>query len=599
MSAVATLLRMRGTMLRRALRENPAPMVAALAGLLAAAWLIRYAVHGDRHTLGILVEAWVLGWIVLPLLLGGVRGRLRPAQLRLEPITTGPMTAGLLASSALGIGPAVSLVALAALPVHAAVEHGAGPAVVAAAGAALLWLLGLTGSAVAVEAVGRAAGPTGAVVTGLFTGTVMGVSGSIWAVAPWIGLLLITGPPPATIGTLERLPGDWPLAAATAGPVTATLLLVALAALVGGCVAAYTLLVRRAMTAGTPFSPHRAGVSPRGSSAVRGPIRAVTLRELLSWVRHPLRLQYLTFAVVYGLLLGMLPLLAHVTLLAPWAGPLAVLWASAMAASLVGLDGTALWIPLLSPGGETAETRGRALAWLIPAAPIGILLTLAGILVAPGVDPLPALAVLPAALLAGASTPVWVGLLRVRPIRDARHPTAADNPTDIVSMLLALAGPLLAAAPAFALAVWGPDGWRLLAPVAGIVAGAVIGRGALWLADDRLARRAAEILAAAGDRSAPAAPAVPLTWDADWYRENKATAWALVLLMAGWIPVLPQGLLVLILNVHGGWIVAGHFAGGVRTGVALGMVALGAGMLLAGLVLWGRRPLGLPERTIA
>ncbi|BCY07715.1 hypothetical protein [Actinoplanes sp. L3-i22] len=591
MSAVPTLARMRWTMLRRALRENPAPMVAALAGLLAAGWLLRYAVTGDRHTLTILTGAWVLGWIVLPLLLGGTRGRLRPAQLRLEPITAAPMTIGLLAASALGIGPAVSLLALAALPVHAAVEHGPGAAAVAALGAVLLWLLGLTGSAVAVEAVGRAAGPVGAVLTGLFTGAVMGVSGSVWAVAPWIGLLLITGPPPATFAALERIPSDWPLAAATATPLVATALLLGLALLVGGGVAAYALLVRRVITAGAPFSPRRPATNRARFSATPGPIRAVTVRELLSWVRHPLRLQYLTFAVVYGLLLGLLPLLAHVTLLAPWAGPLAVLWAAGMAASLVGLDGTALWMPLLTPGGTGAETRGRALAWLLLALPIGVLLTVAGILVAPGVDPLPALAVLPAVLGAGASTPVWVALLRVRPVRDVRHPTAADNPTDIISVLLAMTGPLLAAAPAFALAVWGPGGLRWLAPIVGLVTGVAVGRGALWLADDRLARRGTEILAAAGDRSAPPPPAVPLTWDPGWYRENRSTAWALVLLTAGWIPVLPQGLLVLVLGAHGGWIAASHLGGDARTGVALGMVALGAAMLLTGLVLWGRRPL--------
>ncbi|WIM98939.1 hypothetical protein ACTOB_002561 [Actinoplanes oblitus] len=674
-AAVATLVRMRATMLRRALRENPAPLVAAVAGLLAAAWLIRYAVRGDPHTLTVFGGAWVLGWIVLPLLLGGTRGRLRPTQLRLEPITAGPMTAGLLAAAAVGIGPAVSLVALSSLPVHAAVRHGAGPAAIAAAGALLLWLIGLAGSAVAVEAVGRAAGPVGAVLTGTFTGVVMGVSGSVWAVAPWIGRLLETGPPPGAVAVLERLPSDWPLAAATASPGVAAGRLIGLAVLAGALVGGYAVQVRRVLAAGTPFRRrggggsavvHSGGVSTEGAadggntghtvlrgrpqggrvtpdavtagpitpdavtpdavttgpatpdavtagpvtpgpqkrrltparptrrtasnSTIPGPLRAVTVRELISWVRHPLRLQYLTFAVVYGLLLALLPLAAHVTLLAPWAGALAVLWASAMAASLVGLDGTALWIPLLAPGGETAETRGRALAWLVLALPIGGLLTVAGLLIAPDVDPLPVLAVLPALLAAGASTPVWVGVLRVKPVLDARHPTAADNPTDIVSVLLALAGPLVAAAPAFALVVWGPDGLRWLGPVVGLVAGVAVGRGALWLADDRLARRGTEVLAAAGDRSAPPAPAVPLTWDPQWYRENRATAWALLLLTAGWLPVLPQGLLVLVLDAHGGWIVASHLAGGARTGVALGMVALGAGMLLAGLVLWGRRP---------
>jgi ABC-2 type transport system permease protein len=89
---------------------------------------------------------------------------------------------------------------------------------------------------------------------------------------------------------------------------------------------------------------------------------------------------------------------------------------------------------------------------------------------------------------------------------------------------------------------------------------------------------------------------IPLTWDVEWYRENKATAWALGLLSVGWIPVIPQGVMVLAFGIDGGWIVASHLEGGARTAVGMGMVALGGAMLLAGLVLWGRRPLIIPRR---
>ncbi|NJC12628.1 hypothetical protein F4558_002454 [Micromonospora profundi] len=34
-----------------------------------------------------------------------------------------------------------------------------------------------------------------------------------------------------------------------------------------------------------------------------------------------------------------------------------------------------------------------------------------------------------------------------------------------------------------------------------------------------------------------------MRWDAEWYRENKATAWAVALLTVGWIPVVPQGVM--------------------------------------------------------
>jgi ABC-2 type transport system permease protein len=183
-----------------------------------------------------------------------------------------------------------------------------------------------------------------------------------------------------------------------------------------------------------------------------------------------------------------------------------------------------------------------------------------------------------------------VSLLRVRPVADPQHPTSADNPTDIVSVLVATGGGLLAAAPVITLAIWGPPWAAPLLPLVGLLCGAALCWGGVWLADDRLARRGTEVLAAAGQRSRPPETVIPLTWDADWYRENKATAWALGLLSVGWIPVIPQGVMVLAFGIDGGWIVASHLDGNARTAVALGLIGVGGAMLLAGLVLWGRRP---------
>ncbi|MFF5180622.1 hypothetical protein ACFY2Q_21560 [Micromonospora sp. NPDC000316] len=610
---MAVPARMRAAMLRRSLREHPGPVVAGLVGLLAAAWLIRYALHGDRHTLALLVGAWVLGWIVLPLLLGGGRGRVRPVHLRLEPIGGAPAAIGLLAASAIGIGPAVSLVALTALPVHAA-RYGPVPVLVTACGAVLLWLLGLIGSAIALEIVGHAGGPAGALLTGIVTGTAMGVAGSLWAVFPWVSVLLIEAPDDV-VRVVGYVPSDWPFAAVAEAPDRGALLMAALAGIVVLCVAAYIVLVRRAINAGVPFRPRGTTAVPRSGAPDRDPrgpseasrggdgrerrgwpgwmppaVRAVAGREVRAWMRHPLRLQYLAFAVVYGALLAGLPLLSDVELLLPWAGSLAVLGAAAMSAGLVGLDGTALWLPFTTPDGERAEVRGRVVAWLALVTPIGVLLTAAGIVLAPQVDALAALSVLPALLGAGASVPVWVSLLRVRPVADPRHPTSADNPTDIVSVLVATAGGLLAAAPVLALVIWGPPGVAPLLPLVGLLSGAVALWGGLRLADDRLVRRGTEVLAAAGQRSRPPETVIPLKWDAEWYRENKATAWALVLLTVGWIPVIPQGVMPLAFGIDGGWIVAGHLEGSAHTAVGLGMVAVGVAMLLTGLVLWDRRP---------
>ncbi|MEU4160249.1 hypothetical protein [Actinoplanes sp. NPDC026670] len=629
MTAVGTPARMRATMFQRSLREHPGPIVAAIAGLLTASWLIKFGWYGNPHTLSILAGTWVLGWIVLPLMLGGGRGRVRPSHLRLEPVGSLSAAAGLLLASAVGIGPLVSLIALASLPVHAS-RYGVRAVLVAGFGALLLWLIGLIGSAFALESIGHAGGPVGAVLTGVFTGTVMGVLGSVWAVAPWITALL-DGAPAGVVRWLPWFPGSWPLSAATGSAARAVWMIAGLAGLVLMFALGYLLLVRRALVAGSSWRPRRSPGSappspapvasssptpaasatspafspaaPRaasaGSAAGRGPswgwwgpgpVWAVAGRELRTWVRHPLRVQYLAFAVVYGALLAALPMIASVDVLVPWAGVFAALWAAAMSAGLVGLDGTALWIPFTTPGGERAEVRGRAAAWLVLVTPIALVLTVAGILLAPGVDPLPALAVLPAVLGAGATVPVWVSLLRVRPVPDPRHPTSADNPTDIISVLVASGAGLIAAAAPMSMIIWGPESLRWLAPLLGLAAGAAAWAGGAWLADDRLATRSAEVLTAAGQRTRPPETPIPLTWDADWYRANRATAWALILLTVGWIPVVPQGLMVLIFNISGGWIAASHFTGDTRTGTAVAMVALGGALLLTGLVLWGRRP---------
>ncbi|BBH70944.1 hypothetical protein ACTI_76290 [Actinoplanes sp. OR16] len=632
-SRAAVPARMRATMLRRSLRENPGPAVAGLAGLIAAAWLIRYGWTGDQHTLSILAGSWVLGWIVLPLLLGGGRGRVRPAHLRLEPVGALTASIGLLAASAVGIGPAVSLLALTALPVHAA-QYGLDALLLAALGALLLWLIGLIGSAVALEAVGHAGGPAGALLTGVFTGTVMGVLGSVWAVAPWVTLLLAVGPPGEVVEALAYAPSSWPVSAVTGSPGRAARMLAGLFLLVAVAFVAYHLLVRRVLSTGLPFhrrtirripapttvlsaapatasastapatasaAPHPASASASASATAPSagladsralialPIRAVAVRELRTWLRHPLRLQYLAFSVVYGALLAGLPMLAGIDFLLPWAGPLTVLWGAAMSSGMVGLDGTALWMPLTTPDGERAEVRGRSLAWLILFTPVGLLLTTIGALAAPGTSALLAFTALPAVLGAGAAVPIWVALLRIRPAADPRHPTSADNPTDIVSVLVAAGAGLLAAAPAFALQIWGPEVLRRPALLLGVICGAAAFYGGLWLADDRLGRHGAEVMAAAGQRTRPATETIPLTWDAEWYRENQATAWALILLTVGWIPVMPQGVMVLAFGIDSGWIIASHLQGGARTAVALTMVAAGGAMLLAGLILWGRR----------
>jgi ABC-2 type transport system permease protein len=281
MSSVAVVARMRGAMFRRAVRDSAGPAIAAVLGLAGAGWMLWYAWFGAGRagTVSLLVGLWVLSWITLPLLLGGVRGRVRPAHLRLEAMPVPVMSLSLLVASALGVGPAVSAVALLAIPAHAFSE-GSAAVLVALAGAVLMWLLGLVGSAVALELVGRAGGPGGSVLTGILTGTVVGGLGSAWAVAPWIGRLLADGPPASLDVVLRWLPPD-----SLPG-------LLVLLAVVAALAVAHIALVRRTL-AGAVRSGRSRTLRVRIG---RGAVGAVATRELITWVRHPLRLQYLAWS---------------------------------------------------------------------------------------------------------------------------------------------------------------------------------------------------------------------------------------------------------------------------------------------------------------
>lgn len=329
----------------------------------------------DRLAIAFL--AWAALWILVPLV-GGASDPLRVETFTLLPIRPGRLAVGLLVASLVGVLPAITAVAFAALVVAAAVI---GPGAALLAGAATLLLLGLVvaGSKVAGVLVSRAVEtrvgleiaalvyallvaatwlwiPLAAVSSGA---TPSGSGGSVSDAFPQVARLLPTGWGIVAVEAVQR--DDWLLAfGAVAG----------LAAVAGG------LLIWWSRALASRLQGRRPGVTAARESQGRlvrwlvdampsTPIGATTAKELRAWIGQPRRRVQLRVPIWTAVLLAVVPGLLGATWLWPFAGIIAAWAAGVTAADIYGYDGTGLWLTLTIPGSERADVRGRQAAWLI------------------------------------------------------------------------------------------------------------------------------------------------------------------------------------------------------------------------------------------
>jgi ABC-2 type transport system permease protein len=514
---VGVLIGLRGTLLRRSFSgtQGFALGFGALCGLTGAAGMfwhaVRYDVAHSGDLLALALAGTLVGWLVGPVVGGGDPG-IRGEHLALLPVRRGRLVLGLLGAALVGVGPLTTLVGLAALVAYGA-RLGPAAALVGVPGAILLTVLLVVLARVVVTALGVVlGGRIRAVLAALPWAVLTAAMAQCWVVFLALGggtNPLGAGVPASVARVLRILPSGWPLVAVEAAGRGAGLpavgALAGLAGLIVVAVLGWAGLLDRPATAPVTHLRRRLPLS-RPARTGGSAFGAVVRKELRTWWRDLVRIHYLGFALTYGLVFVSMPLLVGLSDLLPLAGLVAATMLVSCSAHLYSSDGTGLWLTLMVPGAERADVRGRQVAWLLHAAPVAVLFTLAGLVGAVHWWTLPwVTALLPVVLGGGAGLIVLVSVLV--PVRMADPHRRGGNPGSDggpIGGLIWLTLGLLAvvSAPTTALLWYGvragsPTLLWSATPV-GVASGVLLAWGLGRLAHRRLARRGPELLARLG-----------------------------------------------------------------------------------------------------
>ena len=554
------LARMQLAFLRHALADaqRAAWLVAAAAiGVLLAAATV-WAGFVASELLATLLVGWLLGWLLGPLLLGGGDNALRPEYFRSVGLSRWRLSAAMLAGSLVGIGPAVTLLALLTLLARGVT---AGPAAVAVAIpvllAQLLCLVLLSKLAVTLYGV-LLQRRLGAVLAGVVTAFTLAFTAQGWALVT----AFVSADAATTMADAARLaPSGWGLVAVeAAGRGAWGVVLLAVGALLAVCALAYaawTLLLSR-RTVGTQLR-----VRPRRQLRAHDAQSAALAQQLHAMSRDLLLTNRLVFALGYGLAFTLMPLAVGWAGMLPWAGPIFVVMAVMMWSNHYGIDGTRLWLLVAAPGAAALDVRARQQAFLVIVGPVAVVLTvvLTALAGSPAQWPYVA-ATLPALLAGGLGLASFFSVYAATPTTDPhKRPgnplsTGADADETGTAYLVLLVA-LVSAAPSL-LAVRLVGWWGV--PV-GIATGAVIWSLLTRAAVRRLESRGVELLnllehgrsIPTGDR-AGLFPAVDLT-------PAESRRIALVGGLAA-VPLFPQGVVAMILmsgsSTSRSWFLALH-----------------------------------------
>jgi ABC-2 type transport system permease protein len=417
----------------------------------------------------------------------------------------------------------------------------------------------------------------GAALTAVLLAAAMVLMQSGWelVLALFLSGILSTGLPPPFSVIIRALPSGWGVVAVEAAYRSDWLLVGG--ALVGLVVVILLLLV----VWGWLLSlPRAAWVTVRGSRGgaemgwpalrhvgLSGGTAAMVVKELRSWRRDPTRTMALVLAPAWALMTCLLPLtLAPITslttILLPWAGPATLLMAAPVTANLYGLDGTALWLTVLTPGAARHDVRGRQWAWLVVFAPltlvIAILLTALS-----GQDwtwPW-VVALVPALLGGGVGLSLWASVVALAPGRDPQRAKGSqlERPASGMAYVLFWMA-LLPAVPAASVVLTGTllhnDALRWAGVPVGIGTGVFLAWWLGFVAYRRLEARGPELLSlmrngptSSAAKTVEARPNVNVfatmsRWD--------LARFTLLYPAIGSIALVPQGIVPLIIKLSGG-----------------------------------------------
>lgn len=557
-----TMVRMKLAVLRHSRSGQQGQMTVtgvALGGALALGtlWL---SVTQSPEMLAAAYAVWLLGWLLGPVVMGGGDETLKPEHFSLLGLPPRRLATGLLMAAFVGYAPVVSLSALLGLLV-AGVRLGVGNTLLAVPAIVLQLALFVLVSKVAVGALSLALrSRAGAIGAGVINGAIVAGLGQIWVFFWAFGE---TGVP----GLVWWLPSAWGLRAVE-GDVIALAALAVLDVLLLGIWAA--LLSRRTGARRVNARPRR----PMTASTANG---ALIAKELRTWSRDLVRNHQLTFALSYGVCFGAAPLILGWNGMLPYAGPIFIVMAASMTSSLYAMDGTALWLTLMTPG--ATDVRGRQLAWLSAVAPVAVAVTVAFGAISGGPWPL-LLALLPALLGGAAGLVPLVSIFGLVPGTDPHkrggNPLRISEDNNGLTGLAYLMLALVAATgvPAGFVAV--QYGW------AGVPVGLASGALCWWflgrLAEERLRSHGPELLHTMRTGRKPVSKTSSRFEDLP--KSKQAIAW--IGFGLGAIPLFPQGIVACVFLSNGqenhSWFLATYMEPGLRWPVAIGMIVLGVAL---------------------
>ncbi|MFJ1589403.1 hypothetical protein ACIOD0_03995 [Kitasatospora albolonga] len=450
-----------------------------------------------RDVLLLVLAVWGVGWMLGPVFASGA-GVLRPAFFSLLPVGRRRLGLALLAAACVGYGPAVTVLSLGAVGVHA-VDRGSLPVLPVALLAVpplLVFIVALSRTVYALmgSAMGSRLGVTmsavqyGLLIAGLFTGWP-----AVSSTQQGVAAVVRDGLPGGTAArVLEAFPTAWPVLAVEAaaggrwGAALGWLLALTAAAVAMAGVCALVLTPR------TPVRTSRRRFRPLGSRVLTGrPVLpgtatgAVMGRELRQWWRDPWRSLELQSGAWTGLFIGLIGLVSGVPELLAFTGLALALMTALTSCNLLGQDGTALWLTVVGAdrGAVRADIRGRQAALLVLFGPASVVLTAAFTLFS-GEHRFWALAsaLLPAVLGCAVGVAVLLSVVAATPGVDPKYRVGPNDAGDISYQLwIALYGTLLSALPTVALAVPALLTGRTLLAWAAVPVGALNGAVAAWL----------------------------------------------------------------------------------------------------------------------
>jgi len=562
------------------------------------------------ETLALLFAVWTFGWLLAPLQSGGGDETLLPEHFSLLPIPPRQLAMGLLAASFYGAGPLVTAVAFAVLVVFGG-QLGIGALLIALPALVLQLLFVVLLAKVALGAAGAAMqSRLGLELVALQYALLISLSSVGWVLFAALGdggLLdgLSGGVPSALSIAVHGLPSGWGAVAVTAMGEANWVL--ALGALMGLGVVdwllliTWTAMIRRRMTTRPSGGTRRAALmSGRGRRVLPAtPLGASIGRELRTWLREPRSALELRVAVLSGLFIALIPALVGFPVLVPFAGAFIAVMAGVSACNSYGLEGSALWLTILTPHAARVDVRGKQVAFLLLFAPTALLVTVVLTALTGEAWAWPwALGVVPALLGGAAGLMILVSTLGAAPVPEAARRSGnllagADNagPAYVTFFAVPLAA-IPAAATIWAGMAFDSAALRWAGVSVGMVTGFLLAWGLGAIAVKRLETKGPELLdllrhgrpsktraAGGGGWLGELPPGLP--------GKVALACWSLF-----WLPLFPQGLAPLVVKLTGSdvksWFLALYLPEPLQWPVIFAMIALGVGLTYAAVTIQRR-----------